>query len=70
MALYGYPGAEDHGKKHGDLILQAAEYRQGVLGGDAPGKAGFLHFFESWLVHHVLGEDREYGAFLNARGVY
>ena len=41
-----------------------------VLGGDVPDRAGFLHFFESWLVHHILNEDRKYGEFLNAKGVY
>ncbi|MSP98788.1 MAG: bacteriohemerythrin, partial [Betaproteobacteria bacterium] len=70
MALYDYPGAAGHCNDHRNLVLQIAEYRQRVLGGDLPTRASFLHFIESWLVRHMLDEDRKYGAFLNARGVY
>ncbi|MBE0627347.1 MAG: bacteriohemerythrin [Burkholderiales bacterium] len=70
MALYNYPGARGHGNKHGQLILQVAGFRQGVLEGRVPDKSSFMHFFKTWMVRHVLDEDRKYGAFLNARGVY
>jgi len=70
LALYAYPGAEGHGKRHGDLILQVVEYQKRILSGNVPEKAGFRHFFESWLVRHILDQDRKYGAFLNAKGVY
>jgi hemerythrin len=70
MALYAYPGAEGHSKTHGGMILQVAEYQQRILSGNVPDKAGFRHFFETWLVRHILDEDRKYGAFLNVRGVY
>lgn len=70
MALYGYPGAGEHCRKHSELILQLHEYRERVLGGNVTDKAGFLTFFESWLVTHIMDEDRKYGDFLNAKGVY
>ncbi|MFY9326984.1 MAG: bacteriohemerythrin [Georgfuchsia sp.] len=70
MALYDYPGAEDHFKKHVKLTLQVTEFRQEVFDGKVPDKARFLYFFESWMVRHILDEDRKYGAFLNTRGVY
>jgi hemerythrin len=70
MALYGYPGTEAHIKKHRKLILQVAEYRQEMLGSNASNKASFTHFFKSWMMHHILEEDRKYGEFLNAKGVY
>ncbi len=70
MALYDYPGASDHCNDHRNMVLQIAEYRQQVLGGDLPTRASFLQFIESWLVDHMLDEDRKYGAFLNAKGVY
>jgi len=70
MVLYDYPGAEGHCKKHGKLTLQVSEYRERVLADEGPDKASFLNFFESWMVRHMLDEDRKYGAFLNAKGVY
>ena len=70
MTLYDYPGAGSHCREHRDLMHQVAEYRERVLQGGVPDKAGFLHFFENWMVRHILNEDRKYGAFLNAKGVY
>jgi hemerythrin len=70
MALYDYPETEGHKKGHHHLILQVVEYQERILGGEVPEKASFLHFFESWLVRHILDDDRKYGAFLNSRGVY
>lgn len=70
MTLYGYPGAETHRKKHINLFTQVAEYKERILGGDMPDKASFRLFFEAWLVRHIFNEDRKYGEFLNARGVY
>ncbi len=70
MVLYDYPGTRGHCSEHRELSLRVAKYRERVLAGDVPDKAGFLHFFESWMVRHILSEDRKYGAFLNAKGVY
>ncbi len=70
MAIYNYPGVKTHSKKHCDLIIQLAEYKEQVLGGNLPDESSFMHFFESWLVRHILDEDRKYGAFLNDKGIY
>ncbi|OGS98006.1 MAG: cyclic nucleotide-binding protein [Gallionellales bacterium RIFCSPLOWO2_12_FULL_59_22] len=70
LALYGYPGAGGHGRRHGEMIRQVDEYKERVLGGDTPDRAGFMNFMERWLVRHILDEDRKYGVFLNGRGVY
>ncbi len=70
MALYAYSGADDHRRKHNELLRQVAAYKDRVLSGDVPGKTSFQRFFEAWLVHHIMDEDRKYGAFLNAKGVY
>ena len=70
MALYSYPGADKHGKSHGELARQLVECKEWMLGGDASAEAGFLNFMEHLLVRHVLEEDRKYGAFLNDKWVY
>lgn len=70
MALYGYTGAEGHCGRHAELLGQVIQYKERVLAGEVPDQAKFLHFFESWLVPHILADDRQYGAFLNAKGVY
>ncbi|MEI6306779.1 MAG: bacteriohemerythrin, partial [Deltaproteobacteria bacterium] len=69
MGLYSYPEIDAHTRKHGELMNQVIEYKDKVLGGDPPDKAGFMNFMERWLVRHLLEEDRKYGAFLNEKGV-
>jgi len=70
MALYNYPGLAEHSKTHGELTRQVIEYKQRVLGGDVADKTDFLQFMESWIVRHILDDDRKYGVFLNDQGVY
>jgi len=70
MTLYAYPGARDHCLRHSELVRQVTDYAAAVLAGEIPEMKAFLRFFESWLLRHILDEDREYGEFLNARGVY
>lgn len=70
MALYSYPRADLHKKIHGELIRQLAEYKEYALGNKVPNKADFLNFMDNWMVRHVLNEDRQYGAFLNNKGIY
>lgn len=70
MTLYAYPGAEEHCLQHAELVRQVNDYAAAVLAGGVPDQADFLGFFESWLLRHIRDEDREYGEFLNARGVY
>lgn len=70
MAQYGYPQALDHCQRHGELISQVQDYAALARSGAVPETGDFLRFFESWLLRHIADEDRDYGEFLNARGVY
>lgn len=70
MGLYNYPDTGTHSKKHSDLFIQLAEFKEQVLGGNLPEKTSFMSFFESWMVRHIFDEDCKYGAFLNGKGVY
>ena len=70
MGIYSYPDRELHTKTHGELITQVEAYMDNVNGGEMPDKDGFKRFMESWLISHILEEDRQYGAFLNAKGVF
>jgi len=70
MELYSYPEMDLHAKKHKELTKQVIEYTEHVLSGYLPDKASYMNFMEHWIVRHILEEDRKYGEFLNARGVY
>jgi len=70
MVSYGYPGFEEHRRKHLELLRQVSEYRDQMISGTIPDQTAFQRFFEAWLVEHILEEDHKYGAFLNSKGVY
>lgn len=70
IALYAYPKTVERCNQHQELIRQLTGYASQMLTGDVPDKIEFLGYFESWLAHHISGEDREYGVFLNAKGIY
>lgn len=70
MALYRYPDAAGHCLGHARLVSELTECAARVLAGEALDKDAFLRFFQSWLPLHIRDLDRDYGAFLNARGVY
>ncbi|MBF0155450.1 MAG: bacteriohemerythrin, partial [Magnetococcales bacterium] len=70
MFLYGYPDASSHRETHQDLIAQVVEFQKQEKAKSTSDVGAFRHFFESWLVRHVLEEDRRYGEFLNAKGLY
>ncbi|MCX7174093.1 MAG: bacteriohemerythrin [Proteobacteria bacterium] len=70
MTSYGYPGFEDHHRKHLELLVEVTEYRDRIVSGEVPDQTSFQRFFEAWLIRHILEEDQKYGAFLNSMGVY
>ncbi|MDD2865153.1 MAG: bacteriohemerythrin [Methylococcales bacterium] len=70
LELYKYPALDSQHDSHKHLVVQIIEYKKQILSGYVPNKAEFLSFIHGWLVKHVLDDDRKYGAFLNAKGVY
>jgi hemerythrin len=70
LHLYAYPGIDSHKERHLELGQQVEKMRQRVLKGERPSEEEFKHLFESWIIHHVLGEDKAYGAYLNSKGIY
>ena len=69
MFHHEYTNAKAHAKKHICLLAQLTELQQQTHRGDFPDKASFQHFFESWLVRHVLKEDGKFGLFLRGRNL-
>jgi len=69
LERHHYPEYEPHRAKHQGLIkdvlrLRAQRQKEGTeLGTDV------LGLLKSWIIDHILTEDRRYGQFLNERGV-
>ena len=69
LALHSYPEARTRIKKHLELLAQLTDFQLQVQRGVSPDRASFQHFFESWMVRHILRNDRKVDEFLTSKGV-
>lgn len=70
LSVYAFPGFAEHKAAHGELLSQVLELANGIRAGTRPDVDEFRHLFEAWIIHHILDEDKAYGAFLNSKGIY
>jgi hemerythrin len=69
MQQYDYPGLSTHRTQHELFRQQVATYLEDQKA-DKPGvPVSLLFFMQNWIKQHLLTTDRQYSAFLNARGV-
>ena len=69
FARFGYPGAAAHRKEHDELVQQVADIRRRVEEGRLVVSIEILNFLTRWLNEHILGSDKQYSAFFNAKGL-
>jgi len=70
LLKHGYPDLEAHKEEHRILTRQVEEmlrkYRSGAT---AMLSMEVLHFLKSWLTNHIKGTDKQYGGYLQERGL-
>jgi len=69
MAMHGYPDLQAHKQEHADLTNKVEDFLGKVHSGAVSVTPEVLTFLKEWLVHHILHTDKNYGPFLNAKGV-
>ena len=69
MRKHAFPGLSAHRIEHNALTEKIASFEQDHRAGKKNVLAPLLLYMESWLKDHILKTDKEYSAFLNARGV-
>jgi len=69
FTAHHYPDAKIHIRMHNDLIKQVQAYQKKVNSGDELSAVDLLNFMEKWLVEHIIGTDKQYSAFFNAKGI-
>ncbi|MDK9722100.1 MAG: bacteriohemerythrin [Rhodospirillales bacterium] len=70
MTLYAYPGLAVHKESHADLERHVTVMQKQIQKGGRPSEQEFKNLFETWIIHHILGEDKAFGAYLNSKGIY
>ncbi len=69
MAQHAYPDAAAHKQEHEKLVKQVLELQTNFKAGKAILTLDVMMFLKGWLVKHIQGDDRKYGAYLNSKGV-
>lgn len=68
MFEYGYPGLEEHRKKHNEFVWLVSAIRKIEV--ECPHRLDgqkLLRFLSTWLKSHIMKTDREYLPYLNSK---
>jgi hemerythrin len=69
MAAQGYPAAAQHKAMHDELAQQVLELQSKYLIGKAALTLEVMRFLQDWLSNHIQKTDRQFGLFLNGKGI-
>ena len=69
MTRHKYLGYLSHKTEHDRLTKQAADLLQKLQAGEPVMSVHVMRFLKDWLEQHIMKIDKQYGPFLNAKGV-
>jgi hemerythrin-like metal-binding protein len=71
LAEHGWPELAQHKAIHEAFVNKVASYQSQLKSRDVVEIAtSILEFLKDWLMDHILKTDKQYGAVLNAKGIY
>lgn len=70
MVEHNFPGLSTHRAEHERFSRCVAQFLQDFQAGKPGVPVSLMLFLQSWLKSHILGSDKAYSAYLNARGVH
>ncbi len=69
MLETGYPGYEEHKKKHKELALKVKKYWKNFNAGAVILNSEIIDCLLDWLKFHIAETDKEYGPYLTGKGI-
>jgi hemerythrin-like metal-binding protein len=69
MKEYSFPGLKEHENEHILFLEKIRVFRKDLRAGDISVTEKVNQFLHDWLLDHIMGEDKKYGAFLNRKGI-
>ena len=69
MKVNGYPEYAAHKAKHVSMTQKVSDIYRNYQDGKATITLEVMNFLESWLDKHIMGTDKQYGLFLNGKGI-
>jgi hemerythrin len=71
LKQHNYTNYEFHREKHETLMKEILELKEKINSNYLEMDIEVLiDFFKHWIIEHILAEDKEYGPFLNLKGVF
>jgi len=69
MHSHAYPDFLAHKSEHEHLTATVLDFQRRFLSNEVGLTIGVMDFLKDWLRNHILGSDKRYSPFLNAKGV-
>ena len=69
MQSNNYPGYAKQKAAHDAFIAKVKEMQAQQKAGQLMMSMQVMNFLKDWLVNHIMGMDKNYGPYLNAKGV-
>lgn len=69
MKANSYPDYETHKAKHEWMTSKVAEVYREYQDGKVSITLEVMKFLEDWVDKHIMGTDKQYAPFLNAKGI-
>lgn len=69
FSTYQYPDEAVHKVEHQVFVEKVAEFKKDFESGKILLSLKIVNFLKDWLINHILGTDKQYSEFLNAKGV-
>jgi len=70
MKNHSYPNIAEHTFEHEKLVKQVQDLHRQFQSGQTILSLGVMMFLKDWLIKHIQGDDKKFGAFLNSKGVF
>ena len=70
LELHGYPGLAEHHQAHQAILKQLADIQDDFEENAVTIQQHMMQFLLDWLINHTKSVDKQYGPFLNSKGVY
>ena len=69
MESRGYADYAAHKAEHDRLTSTVTDFQRRFMSNEVGLTLEIMEFLKNWLAKHILGSDRKYSPFLNAKGV-
>jgi hemerythrin len=69
MQAHAYPDFLAHKSEHEHLTGKVIDFQRRFLSNEVGLSIELMEFLKDWLRKHILGSDKKYSPFLNAKGV-